>query len=146
MGAEEVGGGATSDAKRQEVVVLVAERLQPAFEAALAPRRGRRRVEEREGVVRRERRGVRRERRGERRERRAKRMRRRKPTELIYIFICTQKTAERLAVLSRTELACIVYCTNSPNQQRRSTKQLPRSARYHDGIRLLWCDTMMVSV
>ena len=31
MGAEEVGGGATSDAKRQEVVVLVAERLQPAF-------------------------------------------------------------------------------------------------------------------
>ena len=54
VGAEEVGGGATSDAKRQEVVVLVAERLQPAFEAALAPRRGRRRVEEREGVVRRE--------------------------------------------------------------------------------------------
>ena len=47
VGAEEVGGGATSDAKRQEVVVLVAERLQPAFEAALAPRRGRRRVEER---------------------------------------------------------------------------------------------------
>ena len=46
VGAEEVGGGATSDAKRQEVVVLVAERLQPAFEAALAPRRGRRRVEE----------------------------------------------------------------------------------------------------
>ena len=68
VGAEEVGGGATSDAKRQEVVVLVAERLQPAFEAALAPRRGRRRVEEREGVVRRKRRGVRRERRGERRE------------------------------------------------------------------------------
>ena len=60
VGAEEVGGGATSDAKRQEVVVLVAERLQPAFEAALAPRRGRRRVEEREGVVRRERRGERR--------------------------------------------------------------------------------------
>ena len=55
VGAEEVGGGATSDAKRQEVVervgVLVAERLQPAFEAALAPRRGRRRVEEREGVA-----------------------------------------------------------------------------------------------
>ena len=56
------------------------------------------------------------------------------------------KNAERLAVLSRTELACIIYCTNSPNQQqRRSTKQLPRSARYHDGIRLLWRDTMMVS-
>ena len=49
VGAEEVGGGATSDAERQEVVVLVAERLQPAFEAALAPRRGRRRVEERDG-------------------------------------------------------------------------------------------------
>ena len=58
------GGGATSDAEggagvvvEQRVGVLVAERLQPAFEAALAPRRGRRRVEEREGVVRRERRG-----------------------------------------------------------------------------------------
>ena len=57
------GGGATSDAEggvgvvvEQRVGVLVAERLQPAFEAALAPRRGRRRVEEREGVVRRERR------------------------------------------------------------------------------------------
>ena len=56
------GGGATSDAEggvgvvvEQRVGVLVAERLQPAFEAALAPRRGRRRVEEREGVVRRER-------------------------------------------------------------------------------------------
>ena len=49
-------------------------------------------------------------------------------------FTCfrDQVCAERLAVLSRTELACIVYCTNSPNQQRRSTKQLPRSARYHD--------------
>ena len=52
---------------------------------------------------------------------------------------------ERLAVLSRTELACIVYCTNSPNQQRRSTNNFQRSARYHDGIRLLWRDTMMVS-
>ena len=53
--------------------------------------------------------------------------------------------AERLAVLSRTELVCIFYCTNSPNQQRRSTNNFQRSARYHDGIRLLWRDTMMVS-
>ena len=49
--------------------------------------------------------------------------------------------AERLAVLSRTELVSIF----SPNQQRRSTNNFQRSARYHDGIRLLWRDTMMVS-
>ena len=52
------------------------------------------------------------------------------------------QSAERLAVLSRTELACIVYCTNSPKEQLPAVK---RSARYHDGIRLLWRDTMMVS-
>ena len=42
-------------------------------------------------------------------------------------------------MLSRTELACIVYCTNSLNQQLPAVK---RSARYHDGIRLLWRDTI----
>ena len=45
-------------------------------------------------------------------------------------------------MLSRTELACIVYCTNSPKEQLPAVK---RSAQYHDGIRLLWRDTMKVS-